>query len=112
MTLPPSLQDEALPIIDAWCAAHYPPEMRTTHRLSTRVRGKAITIVEHVTRSGPFGADYERPASQLRLEQDGRWSLWWMDSRDRWHDARDGATGTVAWALAEIDRETDDLFFG
>jgi hypothetical protein len=108
-----SIPDEDLAAVHAWCDLHAPD--RGERRLETRVRGANLTILES---RPPWTGHADDPwtsiaIAQLRRDPDGRWTLHWQDSRDRWHRVEELPLVDRAQALlAVIERDADGIFWG
>jgi hypothetical protein len=114
MGLPAHVRDAALSEVERFCEQRIPEELRAQVRLEHGVRGNAITIVE---RRPPWsklvGPEWTTTTiAQLRYD-DGRWSLYCIDSKERWwlyDDAEPAAD--VGPLLATIDEDPTGIFWG
>jgi hypothetical protein len=116
MAIPELVRLAATRQVEAFCEQHVPAEARDQVRLECAVRGNAITMVE---RRPPWRPDFGPEWSSQRIAQlcydgaKGTWSLYWRDSKDRWHlysevkPSRD-----IAPLLAEIDADPTGIFWG
>lgn len=98
-------------MIHAWCDGQTPPDLRDRCRLEADVSGNKITI--HECSLMDEGRWLRVPSAQLRYDDKTRvWSLYWIDSDDRWHIVQVAPTLDVGELIAEIERDPDCLFFG
>jgi len=101
--------------IERWCAARVPARLHDEIRVECRRRGRSVTIVE---RRAPWSPDLgpewtEQKIAQLRLDDNGRWSVYWADRNDRWRTYPDAPRADhPAPLLAEIDRNPNGVFWG
>src|SRR5260221_4143900 len=101
---------EVVELVQVWCGLQTPEHIRDRARLEIEVRGNKVTIYE----SSVIMDDWVRvPSAQLRLDPHTQiWSLYWIDSHDRWHIVPATPTPDVVELLAEIEADPDCLFFG
>ena len=100
-------------LVERWCEEQTPPHMRDRTRLEATVTGNKITIHEcTLMREGKV--DWLRvPSAQLRYDPFTRiWSLYWIDSHDRWHIVQATPSRDIEELLTEIGEDPDCLFFG
>lgn len=116
MALPADVRDAALPQVERFCEERIPRELRAQVRLEHGVRGNAITIAERRPPWRELG-DPEwttMKIAQLRYDEDDRrWSLYCIDSNERWwfyDDAQPAAD--VRPLLAAIDEDRTGIFWG
>lgn len=107
---------EALSEVERFCEERTPPALRDQMRLECSVRGGAITVVERRAPWSPrLGSEWTTsPIAQLRHDRaEGRWSLHWRGSDERWHPyERLEASHGVRRLLAEIDADPTGVFWG
>ncbi|TCP57097.1 DUF3024 family protein [Tamaricihabitans halophyticus] len=101
--------------VERWCTNRVPDRLREELRVTCKRRGNSITIVEQrAPATAELGEDWsEQKVAQLRLAEDGNWSLHWADRNGRWRNLSGGPRDeTIAPLLDEIDRNPDGVFWG
>jgi len=101
--------------IERWCDKRVPARLRDEIRVECRRRGQSVTIVERRAPWSPdVGPDWtEQKIAQLRLDDSGRWSVYWSDSAGRWRTYPDAPRADHPTPLlAEIDRNPNGVFWG
>jgi hypothetical protein len=96
-----------------WADSRVPERLRDEIRVECRRRGSSVTVFE-VRGPSPFMPEgSEQAMAQLRLGDDGLWSLYWHRANGRWLELRDRPhTKTLAPMLREIDDNPDGVFWG
>jgi hypothetical protein len=99
--------------IARYCEQRVPAQARDQVQVSSRIRGRSVTIVEC---RRPWRADLgpkwsSRPVAQLRwmpspeAGDEGSWRLYWADRNNRWHLVPDVAPAGAPGPLLDfIDR--------
>ena len=115
----PAVPELHLRQIARYCQQRVPEHARDQVQVSSRIRGRSVTIVE---RRSPWRVDLgpewtSRPVAQLRWTSspdaggEGSWRLYWPDRNNRWHLVPDvppaGAPGPL---LAFIDRHPAEFW--
>src|SRR5438132_14028212 len=96
-------------LIRVWCELQTPEDVRDRARLEMEISGNKVTVYEC---SVVVDEWLRVPSAQLRLDPYTRvWSLYWIDSHDRWHIVQAAPTLDVGELLAEIEADPDCLFF-
>ncbi|WP_092533077.1 DUF3024 domain-containing protein [Amycolatopsis arida] len=110
-----AISEFALRQIERWCARRVPDTVREQLRFECRRRGRSVTLVQ---RRLPWTAEPGSTAewivhefAQLRLGDDGRWSLYWRDRGGRWrpYPGCPSAPSPVP-LLEEIDLDPEGRF--
>jgi hypothetical protein len=109
------IPDLAMRQIERWCTQRVPARLHDEIRVVCTRRGRSVTIVERRAPWAPdMGPDWtEQKIAQLRLDDEGRWSVRWADRNGRWQTYPDApeADNPVP-LLAEIDRNPHGVFWG
>ncbi len=118
------LPPEVLDLIERWVIQAIPEAEEQDRHLTVEYDGMTVTISEHLA---PSGLDHDtdwirRPAAQLRYQVDAptdrAWALFAPDINDDWypyeHFNQPGSkfTGTLEDALADIEEDREEMFFG
>ncbi|OZM73178.1 hypothetical protein CFN78_09885 [Amycolatopsis antarctica] len=105
--------------IERWCDTRVPERVRDQVRVECRRRGRSVTVVERrplgslASSSADEQEWAEQRIAQLRLDDTDRWTLYWGDSKDRWHRVAEvAAAETPVPLLDEIDRDRHAYFWG
>jgi DUF3024 family protein len=115
MAMPPSVRDNAIERVAAFCERRIPAELADEIRLEYRLRGNSITIVE---RRPPWRPDAGTKWSTVKVAQlryddgTGKWSLFAPDSQGRWHAYGAAAASNLDPLLAEVDADPTGIFWG
>ena len=115
MAMPPSVRDDAIERVAAFCERRVPADLADEIRLEYRVRGNGITMVE---RRPPWHPDAGTEWSTVTVAQvryddvTGKWSLFAPDSHGRWHACDGAAASNLDRLLAEVDAEPTGIFWG
>jgi hypothetical protein len=116
MPLPDDVCDAALETVQQFCEDRLPEDALTQMRLEVAVRGSIITLVE---RRAPWNDKLEggwtsQSIAELRYDRGtGTWSLYWPRATGRWRRYEDlDPASDVDPLLAEIDADTDGVFWG
>ena len=100
--------------LEKYCQQKIPAELHDKIRMSYRIRGNTVTLIE----SRPYFRDpsiwTELKVAQFRYSQDDNtWSLYCADRNEKWHfydpfhPSRD-----IDDLLAEVDRDPTGIFWG
>lgn len=101
--------------VHQFCHEQTPEHLRDQMRLEVDVRGRSITIVERRPLWNDPSAEWTRmKVAQLRYDDSGpSWTLYWRDSRERWHRYDDlDPSETISALLDEINEDPTGIFFG
>ena len=114
--MPMAVPEDALAEVERFCEERTPPDLCDEMRLEFSVRGDGITIVERRAPWNPrLGSEWTTShIAQLRCDDaEGRWSLHWRGSDDRWRPYnRIKASRGIRRLLAEIDDDPTGIFWG
>lgn len=99
--------------VGGYCRAKIPAHLQDQIRITHKVRGNNVTIVE----SHPFFRDpsewTQHRVAQLRYNPDnGAWSLFCRDRNDKWHAYRNMHARDIDALLAEIEADPTGIFWG
>ncbi|MQA07990.1 MAG: DUF3024 domain-containing protein [Pseudonocardiaceae bacterium] len=101
--------------VERWCTRKVPERLRDEIRVECKRRGNAVTIVERrAPWSRSIGPDWtEQKIAQLRLGDDGLWSVYWADRNGKWlsYPGVPEANSPMP-LLEEIDRNPNGVFWG
>ncbi|WP_246469373.1 DUF3024 domain-containing protein [Cohnella nanjingensis] len=98
-------------IMDEYTERKVPKHVRDQMKLSYKIRGNSVTLME------------ERPAyrgdgwvqyhiAQFRLDQ-SKWKIYWQDSKDKWHFVEDYEPDEVfEKQLRAVDQDRSGMFWG
>ncbi|WP_245975726.1 DUF3024 domain-containing protein [Amycolatopsis palatopharyngis] len=83
-------------------------------RVECKRRGRSLTIVERHAPTPLLGPEWtEQKVAQLRLDEDGVWSVLWADRNGRWRSYPDAPQATQPVSLLEeIDSNPHGVFWG
>lgn len=112
--LPQEVRRSAETLLEAYCERRVPLHVRDSVRLSFRVRGNSVTLVENRAPWKGNGSWVDIPRAQFRYDAGSqRWTLYGADRHGRWHVYDEVApTPDLAQLLAEVERDTSGIFFG
>jgi len=109
------IPDLAMRQIQRWCGQRVPERLHDRVRVECKRRGRSVSIVE---RRAPWSAELgpewtEQKIAQLRLSDEGHWSVYWADRNGRWRTYPNApkANNPVP-LLAEIERNPNGVFWG
>jgi len=114
MPLPPDVRDRVQRRLDQYCQARIPERVRHQLRLTYRIRGNHVTLVEE----RPSIFDPEKwtqvVVAQFRFRLgDSNWLLYWADRNSRWHAYDDlEPSADLDDLLREVDRDPTGIFWG
>lgn len=104
-----------------YCKRRSPGQVADRLEIRYRIDGQAVTIYEHRCRFHAAGVKprtrdefTESPVARFRFNRrTGMWSLYWSDSRARWHEyERLQPTPELRFLIAEVDRDPTGIFWG
>lgn len=101
--------------VDEFCKRRVPEHAKEHVRLSYKFRGKSITIFEHRPPRWEGMKDWTSMAiAQMRYdEKTGKWTLYYADRNDRWHEYWDiEPTKSIDKILKETDEDPTGIFWG
>jgi hypothetical protein len=107
-------RDEAMETAIGWvelfCSQRTSEHIRVEHER----RGRTLTIAERRPPWSPaMGDEWTRqPIAQLRLGDDGAWTLYWPRHTGRWERYDADAASDIRLLLAQIDVDADGVFWG
>ncbi len=112
--LPQEVRRSAEALLGAFCERRVPLHVRDKVRLSFRVRGNSVSLVEKRAPWRGNGSWVDIPRAQFRYDAGShRWTLYGTDRNGRWHAYDEVApTSDLSLLLAEIERDTSGIFFG
>jgi hypothetical protein len=109
------IPDLDLEKIRRYASGRVPPEFQDQIRMEVDVRGKTVTIVE----CRPPWPGNPRPewiregiARMKYGVESKKWTLYWVDSNDRWHNFHLIAPGSIDELLEEIEQDRTNIFWG
>jgi hypothetical protein len=114
MPLPPDVRDKVETRLERYCEARIPERVRHQLRLTYRIRGNLVTLVEE----RPSIFDPEKwthvVVAQFRFRpEDSNWLLYWADRNSRWHEYGDLEPSIdLDELLGEVDRDPTGIFWG
>jgi hypothetical protein len=106
-----ALPQEALELVERFCAQRAAGIAPEPPRLEYEVRGSSVTIVE---RRPPWDGRGDWSATSIaQLRHDaGTWTLFWPRHTGRWECYDTAPASHIAVLLAEIDADPDGVFWG
>jgi|SRR3990172_1691344 len=114
MPLPPGVRDEVQRTLQQYCEGRIPERVRHQLRLTYRIRGNHVTLVEQ--RPSIFEAEKwtDVVVAQFRFRpKDSKWLLYWADRNSRWHEYYDvEPSSDLDDILREVDRDPTGIFWG
>ncbi len=114
MALPPLVRQLVDSKLTKYCKNKIPPKLRDKIRLSYKVWGNNVTLIE----SRPYWFDpskwSELKVAQFRYDPDKKhWTLYWADRNDRWHVYWDVEPAKdIEELLREVDEDPTGIFWG
>ncbi len=101
-------------LLNRYCERRCPPEVRDRMRLSFRVRGESITLLETTPAFLQPKQWDELVVAQFRRDaHSGHWRLYCADRNSRWHLYQGlRPAKTLRPLLAEVDRDPTGIFWG
>jgi hypothetical protein len=114
MPLPQDVRDEVERRLEQYCRERFPERVRDQLRLSYRIRGNNVTLVEG--RPGLLNPEKwsDMAVAQFRFRPaDSKWLLYWADRNSRWHEYDDvEPSDDLDDLLREVDRDPTGIFWG
>lgn len=107
--------------VGAFCKRRSPDHVADRLQIRYRIDGQAVTMYEHRRRFQAPGMKPRRPGEYTespfaRFRFNRRtwmWTLYWSDSRGRWHEYdRLQPTPELRFLIAEVDRDPTGIFWG
>jgi len=98
-----------------YAAGRVPPEFQDEIRMEVDVRGNTVTIVEC---RPPWPGDSSREWTRegvARMKygvESKKWTLYWVDSNDRWHIFSLITPGSIDKVLKEVELDRTNIFWG
>ena len=104
---------EALEAIATFCKKRVPARRKHDLRVECTARGNAVTITESRQLWADVSEEWiSRRVAQLRFDPESTsWSLYWSEGGSRWQRLDDLGDGPLPVALAELDADTDGVFW-
>jgi hypothetical protein len=108
-------------VIGKYCRGRIPEHLWPELEVRYRIDGQAVTMYERRPRFHAPGVKPRTPGeftvspfARFRFNrQTGMWTLYWSDSRGRWHEYdRLQPTPELRFLLAEVDRDPTGIFWG
>ena len=97
-----------------FCKTRVPPKYQNEIRMSYRIRGNSITLIE--SRPAMFGKKEwtEMPIAQFRYsDADAKWTLYCADRNDKWHLYTEcDPAADIGVLIDEVDADPTCIFFG
>jgi hypothetical protein len=114
MPLPDDIRDGVQQMLQLYCEARIPERVRHQLRLSFKIRGNYVTLIEQrpAMFDPPNWIDIVVAQFRFRTE-DSKWMLYWADRNSRWHEYDDLLpSSNLEDLLREVDRDPTGIFWG
>jgi len=114
MPLPPLVRQLVDSKLTKYCENKIPPEFQDRIKLSYKIRGNNVTLIE----SRPYWNDpsewSELKVAQFRYDPDEKdWSLYCADRNDRWHIYLEAESSKdIDDLLKAVDEDPTGIFWG
>lgn len=98
-------------VMDEFTEKKVPKHIRNQMRLSYRIRGNSVTLIEE---RPAFMSDQwvQLNVAQFRLDQN-KWKIYWQDSKNKWHFVDDYAPDAdFEKQLRIVDQDNRGIFWG
>ena len=114
MPLPAGMRDKVERTLEQYCRGRFPEAVRHELRLTYRIRGNHVTLIEERPSILGSGEWTQLVVAQMRFRPaDSKWSLYWADRNSRWHEYYDlEPSAHIGHLLREIDRDPTGIFWG
>ena len=114
MPLPPLVRQHAEMKLCAFCEARVPPAVRHAIRLTHKVRGNVITLIEERPHFRENHRTMQNPIAQFRYSPTFHaWRLFWRDRDTKWHPYVGSVPSkTLVPLLAEVNADPTCIFWG
>lgn len=104
-------KERIIKIMDTYTNNAVPDHVKSQIRISYKIRGNNVTLIEE--RQG-FRSDQwvQLPVAQFRLNENA-WSVYWQDSKGKWHFVDDIETNVdFEKQLQIVDEGHNGMFWG
>lgn len=98
-------------ILDSYIEQKVPKHARDQVKLNYKIRGDSVTLFEE--RVG-FRSDQwiQLPVAQFRRNENNKWTVYWQDSKDRWHPVDEiTPEDDFELQLQAVDRNNQGVFW-
>ena len=101
-------------LLAAYCEGRVPPAVRDRVRMSFRIKGESVTLLESRPSFVKRTEWIEMAIAQFRRDQNtGDWRLYCADRNSKWHLYEPvRPKKTLRPLLAEVDRDPTGIFWG
>ena len=114
MALPKTVRDQVEHRLTQYCEDRIPDHARQQVRMSFRIRGDNVTLLEQRPAFMDPATWVDIPVAQFRFcPEDSQWMLYCPDRNSRWHEYYDVApTEALDDLLREVDDDPTGIFWG
>jgi len=114
MPLPEALRDQIERRLAQYCHDRIPNHARRQVRLSYRIRGNNVTLLEQRPAFMEPDTWVDIVVAQFRFHPDDSiWVLYWADRNSRWHEYYDvEPSAELDDLLREVDQDPTGIFWG
>ena len=99
-------------IMNRYTETKIPKDIQDRIRLTYKIRGNNVTLLEE--RPAYIGEGWTQyDIAQFRLDDQGKWKVYWRDSKDKWHWVDDiKESEDFEKQLKTVDQDNRGLFWG
>ena len=114
MALTEFIKAQVVKKLDEYCD-QIPEHVRCQLKYSYSIRGNDVTMFEERLMDADKWS--KMPVAKLKYDElKNSWSLWWVDSKDRWYDyykeiKRSVNPGTLDAIVEEVNKDPKCIFF-